>query len=78
MTTIIFDGVTHLSSQRALLDLRGIFKDVWQVNPPCNSPRIFRNSEFLGRTLMSRVPGKTSKVSIIVSVPQTDTGGLGE
>ncbi len=30
---IIFDGVTHFSNHRALLDLRRVFKDVWQVNP---------------------------------------------
>ena len=27
---------------------------------------------------MSRVPGKASKIRIIVFVPQTDTGGQGE
>ena len=36
------------------------------------------SSSLLERTKMSRVPGKASKVNNMVSVPQTDTGRLGE
>jgi putative endonuclease len=33
---------------------------------------------FIGRTEMSRIPGKTSKINAILSVLKTDTGGLVE
>ena len=33
---------------------------------------------FIGRTEMSRIPGKTSKINNIASVLKTDTGGLVE
>ena len=60
--------MTHSCSLRRLLDSGRQFEGVKQVNPFGNIPRIDSNSDFVRRRKMSRVPGKASKVSNIVSV----------
>ena len=56
---MVFDGVTHSCTLRALLDSRGGVEEVWQANPSNTTPRRFRNFPLAGENVGEQSAGKS-------------------